>query len=261
MEHDMREPAVAGLFYPKEAAELDKELTHFFSSVEARHRAVAGISPHAGYEYSGQTAAWTYANLMEGKPIVIMGPDHTGSSLGDTCIYFDGGWKTPLGVVEIDYTIAEGLRDIGILNKAAHNGEHSIEVQLPFIQRRFPGSKIVPIMMGDQNEDVAVAIGKKLAEFDCIVVASSDMSHYVPLEKAEDDDIYAIGALKRLDVDGFYGRVTERQLSACGVGPIAAAATFAKEKGAKRGVLLDYSTSADVTGEEECVGYASMVFL
>jgi len=257
----MREPAVAGLFYPKDAAELDGELERFFSNVKARHHAIAGVSPHAGYSYSGQTAAWTYANIMEGKPIVFIGPDHTGSSLGDTCIYFDGGWKTPLGTVEIDYAIAEGLQDIGVLNKAAHNGEHSIEVQLPFIQKRFPNTKIVPIMMGDQNKDVAVAIGKKLAEFDCVVVASSDFSHYVPVEKAESDDLYAIGALKRLDVGEFYERAIERQLTACGIGPIAAAVTFAREKGAKHGVLLNYSTSSDVTGEDQCVGYASMVFL
>lgn len=257
----MREPAVAGMFYPKDTTELNKELGQFFSNAEARHHAIAGVSPHAGYTYSGQTAAWTYANLAGEKPIVVIGPDHTGSSLGDTCIYFDGGWKTPLGIVEIDYAIAEGLQDIGVLNKAAHNGEHSIEVQLPFIQKRFPGAKIVPIMMGDQNKDVAIEIGKKLAGFDCVVVASSDMSHYVPVNKAESDDLYAIGALKRLDVDGFYERAIERQLSACGMGPIAAAATFAKERGAKRGVLLDYRTSADVTGEDECVGYASVVFV
>ncbi len=249
------------MFYPSDPTELDREVSQFFSNTKQQHHAIAGFAPHAGYKYSGQTAAWTYANMSAADTIVLIGPDHTGSSLGDTCIYFDGGWKTPLGTVGINYAIAEGLQDIGVLNKAAHNGEHSIEVQLPFIQKRFPKAKVVPIMMGDQNKDIAVAIGKKLSEFDCVVVASSDMSHYVPVEKAEEDDLYAIGALRRIDVDGFYERAIERQLSACGIGPIAAAATFAKGKGAKRGVLLDYSTSADITGEDQCVGYASMVFV
>lgn len=257
----MREPAVAGMFYPGNSSELDSEIDRFFSNTESKHKAIAGVAPHAGHTYSGQTAAWTYANLAEKATIVFVGPDHTGASLGDTCIYFDGGWKTPLGTVEIDHGIAESLQEVGVLNKGAHSGEHSIEVQLPFVQKRFPNAKIVPIMLGDQNKDVAIALGKKLAEFDCTVIASSDFSHYVPVEKAEEEDLYAIGSLKRLDVDDFYARVIEKQLSACGVGPIAAATTFAKEKGAKKGVLLDYSTSADVTGDEQCVGYASVVFL
>lgn len=257
----MRNPAVAGMFYPKNSSKLDAEIEKFLSKTESRHKSIAGVSPHAGYDYSGQTAAWSYANLAEKENIVLIGPDHTGAALGDTCIYFDGAWRTPLGDVEISYPIAEALQDIGVLNKAAHNGEHSIEVQLPFIQKKFPNSKIVPIMMGDQTQGTAERLGKRLAEFDCVVIASSDFSHYVPVDKARAEDGYAIEALKKLDVSEFYNRVMEKQLSACGVGPIAATTTFAKENGAKEGVLLDYSTSADVTGDKECVGYASMVFI
>ncbi len=249
------------MFYPGDGAELDSQLKQFFSKAEQRHKAIAGVAPHAGYQYSGQTAAWTYANLAEKGTVVIIGPDHTGASLGETCIYFDGNWMTPLGEAEVDHATAEMLREVGQLNNSAHTGEHSVEVQVPFVQKKFPKAKVLPIMMGDQNKDVAIALGKKLAEFDVVVVASSDFSHYVPVEKAEEDDLYAVGALKRLDVEEFYERAIERQLSACGIGPIATAAAFAKEKGAKKGVLLDYSTSADATGQEECVGYVSMVFV
>ncbi len=257
----MREPAVAGLFYPKDSNELQNTVGNFFSNTDARFKAIAGVAPHAGYKYSGQITAQTYANLAEAKTIVVLGPDHTGSSLGHTCIYFDGNWKTPLGEIQVDHMLAEELRGIGQLNASAHNGEHAIEVHVPFIQKQFPNSKIVPIMMGDQNQDVAVELGKKLAELDCVVVASSDFSHYIPAQKAEHDDLHAIGALKRLDVNDFYERVIELQLSACGIGPIATAATFAKQKGATKGMLLDYTTSAELTGEDECVGYASLVFL
>ena len=257
----MREPAVAGMFYPGDSSELDDEVDSFLSKAESRHKAIAGVSPHAGYTYSGQTAAWTFANLAEKETIVIVGPDHTGAALGQTAVYFEGSWKTPLGEVQVDQLMAKGLQDVGVMNKAAHSGEHSIEVQLPFIQKRFPGSKIVPIMLGDQTQGVAERLGTRLAEFDCVVVASSDFSHYVPVAKATEEDKYAIGALEKLDVSEFYKRVMEKRLSACGVGPIAVAATFAKEKGATKGVLLNYSTSADVTGDAECVGYASVVFL
>jgi len=257
----MREPAVAGMFYPRDRKELDTLVTKFLAPTQPRYKALAGVAPHAGYEYSGATAAWTYANLAPKQTIVVIGPDHTGSSLGDTCIYSDGAWKTPLGNVGVDRALAEELRSVGVANNGAHNGEHSVEVQLPFIQKKFPGAKILPIMMGDQNKDVAIALGEALAGQECAVVASSDFSHYVPVDKAEEDDNYCIAALKKLDVEGFYERAMDRQLSACGIGPIAAAAAFAKKKGAKAGILLHYSTSADVTGDDECVGYASIVFV
>lgn len=261
MRRSMREPAVAGMFYPGDSGELDREVESFLSAAEPRYKTIAGVAPHAGYEYSGRTAAWTYTNLAEKETIVLIGPDHTGAALGETCVYFDGDWKTPLGDVGIDRVVAAELEDVGTLNKSAHSGEHSIEVQLPFIQKQFPGAKIVPIMMGDQTQSVAVQLGKRLARLDCAVVASSDFSHYVPVARAKADDGYAIEALKKLDVSGFYERVMERRLSACGVGPIAAAATFARESGCTKGMLLNYSTSSDVTGDSVCVGYASLVFL
>ncbi len=253
----LRAPAAAGQFYPENKEELNALLDTLFMGSEKEHNAIAGVTPHAGLMYSGSTAAQTWNNVDVSKTIVLVGPDHTGASQGETCVDTSDAWKTPLGIVPVDVPLAKALAGEFTDNGRAHSGEHSLEVQLPLIQRVAPEARIVPIMMGDQSLGSSQKLAAALAKRDVTVVASSDYSHYVSPHKAKEDDNYAIEALCKLDVDGFYSRILEMDITSCGYGPQAVAALYAKEKGATRGLMLDYSTSPG----DRVVGYASIVFL
>ena len=257
----MRKPYVAGQFYPEQIAELNSMLNSFFEQAKATAKSIAGVSPHAGYIYSGQTAAYTYASLEDVDTYVIIGPDHTGAAMGGNIAYPKGKWETPLGVVKVDDSALEDLGNAVAVDEHAHAFEHSIEVQLPFLQYLHDDFEIVPIVMGDQSLESARLLGNALSALDCVVIASTDFSHYVPRELAEENDKYAIHAVLDMDEYDFYSRLRERNNSACGPGPIAAAMVFAKNKGCIEGRLLDYSTSGDVTGDPAVVGYASIIFV
>jgi hypothetical protein len=253
----MRQAAVAGTFYPGGREELRKLVGSLLKPAKGGKKAVAGVAPHAGLVYSGKTAAFTWKNVDLTKTIVLVGPDHTGMGAGRTCVYASGEWETPLGQSVVDSGVGKALAKEFTGNAEAHGLEHSLEVQLPFLQSLAPNAKIVPVMMGDQSIEAARGLAAALAKHDVTVVASSDYSHYVPPAKARSDDAYAIEALCALDIDGFYERIQDRGVSACGYGPQACAALFAKAKGAKKGVLLDYSTSPGA----QVVGYASIIFV
>ncbi len=267
----MREPAVAGQFYPDRKDELMALLSELDSSSgETSLTAIAGVSPHAGYIYSGRTAAKTFKVIRNTNPktLVIIGPDHVGvaSYKNEIAVYNNGNWITPIGEVKINKEIANKISESvtsAVTDPEAHAMEHSIEVQLPLAQYFLKDFDIVPIMLGDQSMSTAAELGKALADIlpeNTFVLASSDFSHYVPVEEAEKNDKYAIEAITNLDVREFYKRISEKNVSACGYGAIATAAVFASERGATRGILVDYSTSSDVTGEPTCVGYASIIF-
>ncbi len=253
----MRAPAVAGQFYPADSKELNALLDTLFMGSEKEHNAIAGVTPHAGLVYSGSTAAQTWNNVDLSKTIVLVGPDHTGKGQGETCVDTSDAWETPLGSVGVDVPIAKALASEFSDNGEAHSDEHSLEVQLPLIQRIAPKARIVPVMMGDQSLGSSQKLAAALAKHDVTVVASSDYSHYVTPHKAKENDGYAIEALCKLDVNGFYSRILEMDITTCGYGPQAVAALYAKEKGATKGVLLEYSTSPG----DRVVGYASIVFL
>jgi hypothetical protein len=183
--------------------------------------------------------------------------------MGGNLVYPHGSWKTPLGEVLIDEEALELLGGVLGKSKKAHTHEHSLEVQVPFIQhaRGSNDFKILPIIMGDQSLESAKALGQELAKLNCAFIASSDFSHYVPRELAHENDTYVIQAILDLDEHEIYERVRERNVTACGIGPIAAACAFAKKNRCIEGKLLDYSTSGDVTGDPVVVGYASIVFV
>lgn len=240
--------------------------------VEKGPRNIVGfMCPHAGYIYSGPVAAHAYYNLaLDGRPevVVLFGPNHYG--LGSAVAMMrEGFWRTPFGDVEIDAQVADQiLRESRIVDvdEAAHRREHSIELQLPFLQFLYGSAfRFVPIcfLMQDleTSREVGKAAAKALLNKNALVIASSDMTHYEPQERAERKDRKAIDAILRLDEEGLYSTVESYGISMCGYGPAMAAITAVKELGAKEAKLLCYKTSGDITGDYSAVvGYASIAF-
>jgi MEMO1 family protein len=278
----LRHPAVAGSWYagtPNSLREQIEELfTHRFgpgslpSVVEEGPRNLVGlVVPHAGYMASGPVAAHAYHYLAkDGKPdvIVVFGPNHTGRGSA-LSVMNEGVWRTPLGDVEVDSETADRiLRASNIIDvdDRAHVYEHSIELQLPFLQYLHgSGFSFVPVcfMMQDleSSREVGKATAKALEGKNGLVIASSDMTHYEPQERAEKKDRMAIDAALELDEERYYRTVESYGISTCGYGPVIAAITAAKELGAKKAELLCYGTSGDVLGDRSAVvGYASIAF-
>ncbi len=218
--------------------------------------------PHAGYPYSGPVAAHFYRHLAEdGFPeaFIIIGPNHWGYGPPVATTLED--FRTPLGVVEIDRTLARDIiGDVVAEELSAHIREHSIEVQLPFLQFFREDVKFVPISMYAQDPSIAARVGdvirSAISGRDVVVIASSDFSHYVPKNWAYKHDLKAIEALIQRGVDAFYRYVVRHDVTACGIGPIAAA--YHAVGG--RVELLKYATSGDMFPMDEVVGYASIAF-
>jgi MEMO1 family protein len=260
----MRACSVAGMFYPREPSHLGQLLGKFFVGTKEVGSPLGIVSPHAGYIYSGQVAAFSFGSIprdFEGT-FVVIGPSHRGCL---TCVS-EVPWETPLGVVDTDAEFVRAL-DIGT-DEYSHRDEHSIEVQVPFIKYRFPRARIAPVMMGPQDYASAISLATKIlaavrmTKRDVRIVASSDFSHYVAEQKAKEDDLYAIEPLKTLDTKEFYRRIEERRVTACGYGPITAMVTACAGLGAKASELIRYATSGDTTGDyREVVGYASIAVI
>lgn len=278
----MREPVVSGLFYEPEEDGLSKEVDRFFSEAQGKseysEKTIGVISPHAGYIFSGKTAAAAIASIAEADTYIIIGSNHTG--LGESLAYSQETWKTPLGEVETDPLIGRNFEGTWLVpDEEAHSREHSVEVIVPFLQRKMKGKpfKIFPIAMGDQNKSAAEAIAQVLipimTEGICVkkgngdeklkvaVIASSDFSHYVPEEFAKEHDTAIIRRIEALDVDAFYDFIEKYDATICGYGPIAVLMMIAKAVGA-HAKLLEYRTSNEEreAREAEVVGYAAMTF-
>lgn len=265
----MRQATVAGKFYPANPEALRKELDNCFrgTTIDPRSGIKGVVVPHAGYIYSGRVAARSYAVLPEADTYVIFGPNHTG--YGSPVALSTETWSTPLGKVETDHELAEKLAgSIICQDEVAHRFEHSIEVQIPFLQYRFKHDfRILPVCMGMQDEEIALEVGMEIARAitaigrKAVIIASSDFTHYQPAHVAESNDRYLIKAILDMNVDDLYNRLYARDISACGYGPIAATITAARELGASKAELLKYATSGEVTGDESgVVGYASLIF-
>jgi AmmeMemoRadiSam system protein B len=226
------------------------------------HSLKALVAPHAGHVYSGQTAAHSYLSLYEdGRPehIVILGPNHTG--IGARLAVCNEDWETPLGIVKFDHTLGTAIVEENEYAKndcVAHGREHSIEIQLPFLQYIFgEGLSFVPICLTDQSWKVVQSIGETLVkladEMDIMVIASSDFTHFESAESARRKDNQSMEYLEFLDAKGFLEFVQGHRFSICGAGPIAAAAVFAKGRGASMFEVLAYTNSGDVTGDHSSV--------
>jgi len=234
-------------------------------------RLVGLVCPHAGYEYSGPVAAHAYYGLaLDGKPdvIIIFGPNHVGWGSALATMN-EGVWSTPLGDVEIDTsTVNEIMRECSILDvdDSAHMHEHSIEVQLPFIQYLYGSSfKFVPVSFLmqdlDSSREMGQAVARVLSEKNALIIASTDLTHYEPQKQALRKDEMAIEAILKLDEDKLYSIIETYGVSACGYGPLIALITAAKALGVKEAKLLCHKTSGDITGDVySVVGYASISF-
>ena len=278
----VRLPSVAGAFYEGTAEALKAQIKHCFLHKlgpgknpkvdKFGPRKITGlICPHAGYEYSGPIAANAYYELaVDGKPdtVVVLGPNHRGygSPLATTN---EGSWRTPLGEVEVDGETANAIvHESGIvdIDHFAHLEEHSIEVQLPFLQYLYgPEFKLVPICFQMQDLDSAVEIGKALvavlASENAVIIASSDMTHYEPQRNAVAKDTAALEAVEAMDEKRFIANIDKQNISACGYGPIAALIAAVKGLGAKEATMLCYKTSGEITGDySSVVGYAALCF-
>jgi hypothetical protein len=263
----MRQPAVAGQFYPLRSENLEKELKRCFEGLELQQRKVLGaVCPHAGYMYSGKVAAHVYATLPEADTYVFFGPNHTG--YGSPVSVSRDTWKTPLGNIDVDLELADGfLGSIVDADELGHRYEHSIEVQLPFLQYRFGKDfKILPVCMGMQDEETAVEVGNLVADLisesgkRAVIIASSDFTHYETAERAKEVDSEVIDAILNFDIPGMYDRLYRRNASVCGYGPIAAMLSASQKLGGSRTTLLKYANSGDVSGDTAAVvGYAAII--
>jgi len=278
----VRNACQAGMFYAGTATSLRTQVEECFTHrlgpgvvpkpvKEGPRRILGLVCPHAGYMYSGPVAAHSYHSLaLDGTPetFVVFGPNHTGYGSA-LALMNEGFWRTPLGDVEIDVEVAnEIVRESSLIDidESAHRYEHSIEVQLPFLQYLYGSNfKFVPIcfLLQDleSSREVGQAVAKVLQDRNAVIIASTDMTHYEPQETASRKDRMALNAIEKMDEELFYQTVEAQQISMCGYGPVVALITAAKKLGAKKAELLCYKTSGDITGDHSSVvGYASVRF-
>jgi hypothetical protein len=270
----VRQPAVAGRFYPANAQHLRAEVETFTTaradaSTESEPKicAVGCVVPHAGYVYSGHVAGAVYRRLELPRRLVILCPNHTG--MGEPlAIISQGAWHTPLGDAVIDEAMANQVKSRMPLlteDEEAHRYEHALEVQLPFLQVLALGFQFVPITVGTSNFEALSALGVVIggvaadAGEPVLIIASSDMNHYESDDITRVKDRRAIDQILALDPRGLYETVHEGNISMCGYGPAVVMLTAARKLGASNAKLIRYATSGDVSGDRDMVvGYAGI---
>ena len=272
---DIREPAVSGAFYPNNPDVLRADIEEYLGKVPALDLSgdILGlVAPHAGYMYSGPTAAYGY-KALSGRhydTVVILAPSHQSFFLG-AAVQAEGGYRTPLGVVEIDEALAGDLarnEDMVHVNPKVHRKEHAIEVQIPFLQYVLRDFRIVPLILGaSQDPQGSLELGAfiydtiKNRDERCLILGSSDLSHYYPYGFAVQTDKAGIELLERFDLEGISRGMTSGTYEACGAGAILATMQVCKKLGASRCKVLHYANSGDVTGDTNgVVGYVSCLF-
>ncbi len=266
----MRKPAVAGQFYLASTHGLRKQIEALIDKNASKSSALACMLPHAGYMYSGRVAAETVSRVNIKERIILLGPNHTGCGK-EFSIMCDGSWLTPLGEIAIDRKLAKEIlaRSRHLANDSlAHLYEHSLEVELPLLQYFKADFKIVPIILSSEKTDTLKEIGREIAqaikelnlEDSTMIIASSDLTHYEPRRVAQVKDKAAIRAICELNEDKLTEKVRRLNISMCGYAPVIAMLSAAKLLGAKKGVLVKYQTSGDVTGgTDSVVGYAGII--
>ena len=264
----IRQPAVAGQFYPGSPVQLREMIAGMVDEKAAREEVVGLVSPHAGYPYSGPVAGATISRVKLKETFVILGPNHTGMGKPFS-IMTEGLWRMPLGDVQVDSELGRRMAALSSYLKEddeAHRFEHSIEVQLPFLQYFKKDIKLVPIVLssaaGTAYKEIGRAIARAVRELkkEVIIIASSDMTHYEPQASAQRKDSQAIEAILALDEDELLRRVNELNISMCGYAPVVSLITAAKELGAGKAELVKYQTSGDTTGDYSAVvGYDGVI--
>lgn len=272
----LRSPAVAGRFYPDSDRELSQQVADFLGQGPGTlpRRACAVMAPHAGYVYSGGVAGKVFAAIEVPRRVILLGPNHTGRG-PRISVMASGAWRIPGADVPIDEELAAAILDAfpaASPDREAHRFEHALEVELPFLVARQPDLRIVPVVLGLLSAGDAVAFGKALHRAvsqvlraatepgDVLVVASSDMSHYLPDDTAREVDRTALTPLLAFDPEGLYRTVVEQDISMCGFIPATAMLSYAREAGAARPELVAYATSAEAFGDRSrVVGYAGVI--
>jgi AmmeMemoRadiSam system protein B len=263
----IRQPAVAGRFYPRDPDVLRAEVNSYLAPPQPRLPALGCVVPHAGYMYSGHVAGAVFARLEIPQHCILLCPNHTG--LGQPLsIMSSGGWLTPLGAVPIDADLAERLKQcFSFLSEDndAHRAEHAAEVELPFLQVLRPDVRFVPIALGTGRYEVLENLGQAIAEVltkqddRVLIIASSDMNHYENDAITRIKDHKAIDRILALDPRGLFDVVMKEEISMCGYGPTVAMLTAARQLGATRAGLVKYATSGDVSEDRNMVvGYAGV---
>lgn len=262
-----RSPSVAGSFYPGRAEALRRAVDEAVPRVP-RERALAVVVPHAGYEYSGKVAGAAYARVEVPRDVVLLCFNHRGEGR-DFAVWREGVWITPLGPAPVNTELATAIKDAFLpadFDETGHLGEHSGEVQVPFLQRLRPDVRIVPVALSvgldARSFEQLRAFGRALAgvrgEF--LVVASTDLNHYEDQKTTIAKDEAAIGAIERLDEEALRDAIADRKISMCGYAPTIAAIVYAKQRGAARARTLLHATSGDVSGDyDRVVGYVGML--
>ncbi len=280
-----RKAVVAGSFYDANKESLSRQIKDCFlheigpgklpenEGIDER-KTKGVVSPHAGFMFSGPIAAYNYLRLSKEETpqtIIILGPNHRGLG-ADIAIMSSGQWETPLGIVEIDQSVANGImkhdeKNLIVDDQQAHTFEHSIEVQLPFLQYIYPSNqfKIVPICITNQQIDVmqylSEVIYNSTRNNPPLLIASSDFTHYEEQESAKSKDIEAIDTITSMDSKLFYNTIRRNGASICGPGAIAVVIEVCEKLGITKGQLLKYATSGDISGMyDQVVGYASIIF-
>lgn len=265
----LRPPAAAGRFYPADSTELTQQIALLSASAEEPPRpAIACVVPHAGYRYSGHVAGAVYGRLKLPRRFLLLGPRHFPRGKA-RAILSEGAWETPLGRAEIDSQLA---RDIKAAypqlceDHVAHQTEHAIEVQLPFLQSLAGDLRFVPIALGPTDYAQLEALGQAIAEVlrcqpdPVLMIATSDMNHYESDEITRRKDSLAIERMLALDAAGLFDVVRREEISMCGYGAVVSVLTAARLLGAKRATLVRYATSGDINGDRhEVVGYAGVI--
>ena len=267
-----REPAVAGRFYPGESEALATEVAELLAerpggraTAEPPRSVIGLLAPHAGYVYSGRVAGATYARVDVPERAVILCPNHTGLGAA-VALWPEGAWKTPLGHVAVDTELTGALAACGLvkLDREAHRHEHALEVQLPFLQLRRPEVTIAALCLAHLSfaecQELGRAVAKAASRRPTLIVASSDMSHYIPVRQARDKDQRALDRLLHLDPKGLYEVVRREGITMCGFIPATVMLVAALDLGAREAELVRYGSSADAGGDEDrVVGYAGAV--
>lgn len=264
----IRKPAVAGQFYPAEKERLLDEIQTYTEPDAVRVDCLGVVAPHAGYIYSGKVAGAVYSRVKKRKSVIILGVNHRGFGK-PFAIMKTGSWETPLGIVPIDTELANLLASSSrylVEDPLAHQFEHSLEVQIPFLQVHFGEDfKIVPIAMKETRLEDYKGLGKEIASKiqdsgQILIVASTDMTHYEPQKEAEKKDKEAISSILRLDENGLFNKVKGLNISMCGCVPTIVMLVATKALGAKEAELVSYMTSGDITKDYyQVVGYAGII--
>ena len=268
----LRRSVIAGSWYPGNHSVLRRDIETFLNLVpetESEGKIVAIIAPHAGYVYSGQIAAYAYKRVCGNSydAVIVIGPSHRAAFHG-VSIFSKGGYETPLGIVPVAEELAKKIKKNSNLVSdipAAHLQEHSIEIQLPFLQYVLGSFSFVPLVMGDQDastcQELAQIICDSIQGMKILIVASSDLSHFHGYNEAIKLDGIVLRYLKDSDATGLLDSLESDAIEACGGGPMAVAMLVARKIGANHARVLKYANSGDVTGDKSSVvGYVAAIY-